>query len=436
MLATCQFAIMKLRMGVLAIGILAGIWMWQETHSNSAKSSMREHANASLVSPNLAALEDGSGPVRTKVVNRESDSIRFTHSPERLREFMLPALDIEEMSLEAALGKLKMAYDDACRKSGETPLPLTFAIATGEDRKLTVHLPVGSFKSSVQLLATLSGMKVSRKGTAYQFSPIENEQKTVHRNLEVPPNFQTALNEIAGRDDKSSDPFAEPKPEDRVSIQENLEGLGLISPSTRVTLAANGELSMVSQNSVDAEVLSDLARNLADQVPIQVKNETKIVEIPSGSDWTPPENPNLTSAGMDAVMRGLAQTTGAELATFPSITARYGQDANIEIVRELIYPTDDSNTEFESRNIGKVLKIHTNPVAFGNEVGYHFTDTAVESMGTAVLEPIIRTRTEMLESNYMDDAGTRMVVQTREDGSRTVLFIKTLKIDATGRPIE
>jgi hypothetical protein len=183
-------------------------------------------------------------------------------------------------------------------------------------------------------------------------------------------------------------------------------------------------------------VLSDLARNLADQVPIQVKNETKIVEIPSGSDWTPPENPNLTAAGMDAVMRSLAQTTGVELKTFPSVTARYGQDANIEIIRELIYPTDVSNTKFESRNIGKVLKIKTNPVAFGNEVGFDFTDTVVENMGNAGVAPLFEKRTEMSEVSYMDDAGTRMVVQTREDGSRTVLFIGTQKIDAAGLPIE
>lgn len=430
---TCQFRFVKLRIGILAIGILAGIWVWQGKHSNSSQSDAREHANSNLASANLAAHEDGSGPLRTKVVNRESESIRFTHSPERLREFMLPALDIEEMHLEAALGKLKMAYDEACRKSGETPLPLTFSINPGENRKLTVHLPVGSFKSSVQLLATLSGMKVSRKGTAYQFSPIENEQKTVHRNLEVPQNFQGALDEIAGRNEATSeDPFVEPQ----VSIQENLEGLGLISPSTRVSLAANGELKMESQNSADAELLSDLVRNLDDQVPIQVRHETKIVEIPSGSDWTPPENPNLTAAGMDAVMRGLAQTNGAELKTLPSITARYGQIAKIEIVRELIYPTDLSNTQFETRDIGKVLTIHTNPIAFGNEVGFDYTDTVAESIDAAVSEAPIQTRTQMSEISYVDDAGTRMVVQTRTDGSRTVLFIGTQKIDAAGLPIE
>jgi hypothetical protein len=239
----CQSGIVKLRVGVLAIGILACIWMWQGKHSSTSQSGARERAKSSPASAELAAHEDGSGPLRTKVVNREADSLRFTHSPERLRDFMLPALDIEGMNLEAALGKLKVAYDDACRKSGETPLPLTFSITPGENRKLTVHLPVGSFKSSVQLLAAFSGMKVSRKGTAYQFSPIENEQKTVHRNLEVPPNFQSTLNEIAGRNITSSDPFAVPQ----VSIQENLEGLGLISPSTRVSLAANGELSMESQ---------------------------------------------------------------------------------------------------------------------------------------------------------------------------------------------
>jgi general secretion pathway protein D len=40
------------------------------------------------------------------------------------------------------------------------------------------------------------------------------------------------------------------------------------------------------------------------------------------------------------IMRGLAQKKGADLMTAPSVTARSGQTAKIEIIREFIYPTE------------------------------------------------------------------------------------------------
>jgi general secretion pathway protein D len=40
------------------------------------------------------------------------------------------------------------------------------------------------------------------------------------------------------------------------------------------------------------------------------------------------------------IMRGLAQKKGADLMTAPSVTAKSGQKATIEIVREFIYPTE------------------------------------------------------------------------------------------------
>ena len=40
------------------------------------------------------------------------------------------------------------------------------------------------------------------------------------------------------------------------------------------------------------------------------------------------------------IMRGLAQKKGADIMTAPSVTARSGQKATIEIIREFIYPTE------------------------------------------------------------------------------------------------
>ena len=40
------------------------------------------------------------------------------------------------------------------------------------------------------------------------------------------------------------------------------------------------------------------------------------------------------------MMRGLSQKKGADMMTAPSVTARSGQKATIEVIREFIYPTE------------------------------------------------------------------------------------------------
>ena len=40
------------------------------------------------------------------------------------------------------------------------------------------------------------------------------------------------------------------------------------------------------------------------------------------------------------IMRGLAQKKGADIMTAPSVLARSGEKATIEVIREFIYPTE------------------------------------------------------------------------------------------------
>ncbi len=48
----------------------------------------------------------------------------------------------------------------------------------------------------------------------------------------------------------------------------------------------------------------------------------------------------FTDGQVKMIMRGLSQKKGADLMTAPSVTARSGQKATIEIIREFIYPTE------------------------------------------------------------------------------------------------
>jgi general secretion pathway protein D len=48
----------------------------------------------------------------------------------------------------------------------------------------------------------------------------------------------------------------------------------------------------------------------------------------------------FTDGEVKMIMRGLSQKKGTDLMTAPSVTARSGQKATIEIIREFIYPTE------------------------------------------------------------------------------------------------
>jgi general secretion pathway protein D len=88
----------------------------------------------------------------------------------------------------------------------------------------------------------------------------------------------------------------------------------------------------------------------------------------------------FTDGDVQMIMRGLSQKKGTDLMTAPSITARSGQKATIEIIREFIYPTEyeppevpqggggqngsvapivtpATPTAFETRNTGVTLEI-------------------------------------------------------------------------------
>lgn len=93
------------------------------------------------------------------------------------------------------------------------------------------------------------------------------------------------------------------------------------------------------------------------------------------------------------IMRGLAQKKGTDLMTAPSITARSGQKATIEIIREFIYPTEYEPPELPN----SVGQTSGTTVGVGSGGGGSFpvtpaTPTAFETRNTGVtleIEPTI-----------------------------------------------
>lgn len=88
------------------------------------------------------------------------------------------------------------------------------------------------------------------------------------------------------------------------------------------------------------------------------------------------------------IMRGLSQKRGADIMTAPSIVARSGEKATIEIIREFIYPTEYEPPELPN-NVGSQF-IDNNDFGFSSGTASTFpvtpaTPTAFETRNTGVI---------------------------------------------------
>ena len=422
------------RLVAIASFILLTLVLWWGSHreaplktDNSASRKTKTHG------PESAATSESPGKIRTKAATREIAGPRATHAPERLKEFILPEVAIDGLTLSEALKKLTGVYEETCRKTGETPLRLTFDIPSGKVKKLQLRLSSRNFNASVQLLATFAGMSVSRDKLQYRFMPFANERKPIKVVSQVAPDFAHTLSWQTSQETGEHSPFEINLP--KQSITELIRASGLdLDPSTRLSLSSSGSLNLETTSTADAALVSALARNLSEGRPIQQKHEAKIVELPANADWTPPDLAQLTNAELQSLMRGIAEKQGAELMTLPSVTNRSGQDGTIEIVRDFISPKDGSETEFETRQVGKVMHVRGDTLGFGHNLTFDYTDTT-GGIDPATGKPRFEKRTDLAESGFSSDGGTQFAIQTRPDGTKTIMLITSTLIDATGRPV-
>jgi len=141
------------------------------------------------------------------------------------------------------------------------------------------------------------------------------------------------------------------------------------------------------------------------------------------------------------IMRGLAQRKGTDLMTAPSVTARSGQKATIEIIREFIYPT-----EYEPPQIPQQMGGNINggigggggvPGVGGNNQGGAFpvtpaTPTAFETRNTGVtleIEPTIG------ENDFVIDLRFVPEIVEFEGFVNYGSPIQTTSTDALGNPV-
>jgi general secretion pathway protein D len=133
-------------------------------------------------------------------------------------------------------------------------------------------------------------------------------------------------------------------------------------------------------------------------------------------------------------MRGLAQKKGTDVMTAPSLLAKSGEEATIQIIREFIYPTEyeppelpqstgTSSTNGGDNGTGSSTEIF--PVTPATPTGFETRNTGV----TLTIEPTIG------ENNYTIDLRFLPELVEFEGFINYGSPIQTLSFDALGNPV-
>lgn len=358
--------------------------------------------------------------MRTKASLRGKTIRVPTHLPARLKDFILPDLAIRG-DLRTALRQVEAAYQDACARTGETPLPLKFDLPPGNGPTLHLDLTSSSFSSSVKLLTALAGMQVTLEELTYRFEPLPDEGIATKTQVPAPPDLANRLEKMAG-----------------VGVSQDLEqtlaALGVtLDPTTRMELSSNGLLTVETDRPADAATISELIRTLGSERPFQMKFVAKTLELPAGTKWTAPNVSRMNDDEVQAMVRELAQMRGVDLMIIPSTTARNGEAAKIEIIRELLW--EDSPGVFKQQPVGVVVDFKGNALGLGQDLDFHYSDTSGR-IDPATAKPAITTHADIADTAFVSNGGTLFRVENRPDGSKRLLLMTAIKIDATGRPID
>lgn len=402
-------------------------------------------------SPSSAAQQDpGSPHLPTKVSNRPPNtSSHATHRPEQLKEFFLPEVAIDGLPLKAALAKLLTAYEDVCRESGEVPLHLTFVVPPEATRPLTVKTGLRTLDASIHLLAAMSGLKLSRTGSEYTFTAPDETGKMVQKTFTIPPDF-SALSNVktaailsdvrpvvvtsSARANEEAEPFSPGEIPIRLSPADYFANKGIpLDPSTKFSLSGS-TLQLETASAADQIAVEGLIDVTLNETPLQHKMQSRVIQIPADIDWTPPDLSQLDEAGMQQMMRQLSEKKGVDLLTSPAVTARPGEDAKVEITREVLVPSQTVPGEFEPQPAGLIVDLRSSPYGLGHHVDLNYSERVPEGeSGTATAK--VTERTSITDSSFSGDGNTHMHIQTHPDGTRSVVLVTPTLIDATGQPL-
>lgn len=335
------------------------------------------------------------------------DSSLTRHDASKLVNFILPKIEGRDVTIHQALALLNEAYQDACYLSREKALDLKFSVIDDPGHTISFSLKGKSFTACLDYLAALAGLEAERSDEKFELVAIMESQNPLDSNLGKPSVDWNRFHEICGTEISGV----------KFSIEYMLRNAGIINASeTHLSFSPSGEWLLRGSKADFHRIESAIA--LASGQPNQLKFTTRTVTTTEPLDL---KTTNLSPDQSAALLQELASRAGTELATEPSVTARDGQNATIEIIRE---------------------KIEGNQIAGWTGLRHEITGsfTGLKLVGSDKSEKRPETEEDsawLSESQYAVYPGdTHVDLVSSKDGRHIYRLLTVTPIDATGRPLD
>ncbi len=416
--------------GILVLGFLFALGDASPLNQSRALNKGRTAAAAGDGAEADSASKSGKSSDRPTASKPASDK-----EQEKFSRFFLPPIKLEGATIQQAVAEILAAYRETATATGETPLDLQVDLSAARTRKpLTTFTPRAPAGTVIRYVAVLAGNRT--KGSLPNFR-LEGLSDRADRSgaLDVPPDFAPSLKDFIDASAKASeaklgeDPFApsqaDPKddpftgiaPYSKINIRDLLIAQGF-NPDLECTLSgsslAYGKMSEAEQEWLGA-LLESTSR------PSQIKTNTMVAMIPEGMEL-PDTGTALSPEDVQLNLRKLAQKEGVDLMTLPAITARGGQTATVELIKEVITP--DGGTGWTTDWTGVKMVTTAVPYGLGSQVEFAFDSRPPDGGQSQARERIT-----------LPENGSGVAVAPASGGGQLLILQGNTMIDATGRPL-
>ena len=311
------------KVALAAVVLLAGIaaWAWLRSSPLETEEAAREASNPPSRSPRIEAESQAVASTPSSPAPQARSRLT-THIPEQWKDFILPSVDITNLSLTDAVAMVVKAYQEACLLSHERPLKLEFTVTDAPEHPISCSLKGKSLTAVMDHLAALAGLKMRRDGLHMEF---------------IRPSDAGGLTEIDFRSDGGT----------KQQIKENLmlgalldsgESIGMFRKngilrdnSTSLVKSEDGSIRFRGTQSELARLQSWLSVESEPKVQLKFTNQQLVTQDPLDLPAKVLDDTELRQLLKDA-----SAAKGNKLTTAPSVTALDGQNATIEMIRETI----------------------------------------------------------------------------------------------------
>jgi hypothetical protein len=388
----------------LSVVLLAALaWMLRESDpTESRKLRVTKSSTRSADAALEDSIESTRRERRASAPASRLDSSLTRHEAGQLVDFILPEVKGKDVTIQQALALLKEAYQDACYLSREKALDLKFSVKDDPGYTISFILKGKSLTSCLDYLAALAGLEVKQTEGNFELTAIAGEDKARELILQISLGFEARMRGLCGVNPNDG----------REDIETLMRNAGIIREAgTTIKIGPNGYWSVNGPAADRKRIMS--AYVLAIEPPNQFKFTTSTVTTTEPLDL---KTGNLSPSELATFMRELVSRAGTELTSEPSVTARDGQSATMEIINEK-GPNDWTGIRHELN---------------GSYTGLKLTGSDKSESRPESTEDTAR----LSENQYALYPGeTDVQLVSSKNGKHTYRLLTVAPIDATGRPI-